>query len=49
MVYVILTMVDFNSGKHFLLTMLKFKWLLVFCSFTLSGSLMFEQRIVENN
>jgi len=49
MVYGILTVVDFNSGNQFLLAMLKFKWLLILGSFILLGTLMFEQRVVENN
>lgn len=49
MFYGILTVVNFNSGNNFLITMLKFKWLLVFGSFILLSSLMFEQRIVEKN
>ena len=45
--YIILTAIDFNAGHQFLLVMLKFKWLLLFCSFILLSSLMIDQRIVE--
>lgn len=45
--YIILIVIDFNAGNQFLLVMLEFKWLLLFCSFILLSSLMFDQRIVE--
>ncbi|MEB0280815.1 MULTISPECIES: hypothetical protein [unclassified Mucilaginibacter] len=47
--YGILTMVDNDAGNTFLLAILKFKWLLIFCSFILLSTLMFDQRIVEKN
>lgn len=48
-VYYFLTVVDFNSGSRFLLAMLKFKWLLILGTFTLLGTLIFDQRVVEKN
>ena len=45
--YIILIVIDFNAANQFLLVMLEFKWLLLFCSFILLSSLIFDQRIVE--
>ncbi|MEZ2338568.1 hypothetical protein AB6735_23170 [Mucilaginibacter sp. RCC_168] len=49
MAYGILTLIDLNSGNQFLLAMLRYKWLLIFGSLILVGTLMFEQRVVEEN
>ncbi|RKR80119.1 hypothetical protein BDD43_0214 [Mucilaginibacter gracilis] len=47
--YAILAIVDNDAGNTFLLAIFKFKWLLVFCSFLLLSTLMFDQRTVEKN
>jgi hypothetical protein len=47
--YSTLTVVDIHSGSLFLLSIIRFKWLLISASIILLGSLMFEQNIVEKN
>ncbi|TFF35369.1 hypothetical protein [Mucilaginibacter psychrotolerans] len=49
LVYALLTVVDLTAGNQFLLSMLKFKWLLILGTAVLLGSLMFEQNVVEKN
>ncbi len=47
MVYGLLTVVDLTAGNLFLISMLKFKWLLILGTAVLLGALMFEQNVVE--
>lgn len=39
--------VDVNAGNYFFMAVLKYKWLLIFGSLILLGTLMFDQRVVE--
>jgi hypothetical protein len=48
-VYGLLTVVDLTAGNQFLLSMLKFKWLLLLGTIILLGTLMIEQNVVEKN
>lgn len=48
-VYGLLTVVDLTAGNQFLISMLKFKWLLMLGTAILLGTLMFEQNVVEKN
>jgi hypothetical protein len=47
--YLLLSIVDFKAGNQFLFAVFKFKYLLIFCSIMLLGTLVFEQRMVEKN
>jgi len=49
MVYGLLTIVDSSAGNQFLISMLKFKWLLILGTVVLLGTLIFEQNVVEKN
>ena len=49
MVYGLLTVVDYTAGNQFLISVLKFKWLLILGTVVLLGTLIFEQNFVEKN
>lgn len=47
--YGLLTVIDFNAGNQFLMSMLKLKWLLMLGALILLSSLIIEQRVIEKS